>query len=62
MVYHLPFHGIKVSALVLDALLHQLDGAGLVQKGALRSRPFIGETGLSSTSLSLGMNIKVGGS
>ena len=49
----------QVTALVLDALLHQLAGAGVVGRGVLRSRPFIGETGLNSTSLSLGMSVKV---
>ncbi|GAX76911.1 hypothetical protein CEUSTIGMA_g4357.t1 [Chlamydomonas eustigma] len=48
----------KVTALVLDALMHQLVGAGVVTAGAIRSRPFIGETGISSTSLSLAMNLK----
>ena len=49
----------QVTALVLDALIHQLAGAGIVGQGRLRSRPFIGETGSSSTSLGLGMGVKV---
>ena len=44
---------------MLDALLHQLVGAGVAGRGELRSRPFIGETGISSSSLSQGMSIKV---
>ena len=49
----------QVTALVLDALIHQLSGAGIVGQGRLRSRPFVGETGSSSTSLGLGMGVKV---
>ena len=49
----------QVTARVLDAQLHQLAGAGAVGRGVLRSRPFIGATGLSSTSLSLGMSVQV---